>query len=103
MTSRPVERVSEGSERSTRQLVSSAQDVAERAGAYVQARMTRASERAQDLAQDASDRVERLTGQSVESWIADARSFVRDRPLRAVVITVAIGFVLGKLVTRGPR
>jgi ElaB/YqjD/DUF883 family membrane-anchored ribosome-binding protein len=81
-------------------LVDSAQDVAERAGAYVQAGMTRASRRARDLAQDASERVEGLTGKSVESWVDDLRSFVRDRPVQAILGMVAFGYILGKVLTR---
>jgi ElaB/YqjD/DUF883 family membrane-anchored ribosome-binding protein len=84
--------------------VESAQDVAERAGAYVQAGMTRASRRAKDLARDASDRVEGLTGKSVESWVDDLRAFVRDRPLQAILGMVALGYVAGKVLTRrSPR
>jgi ElaB/YqjD/DUF883 family membrane-anchored ribosome-binding protein len=78
-------------------------DIAERAGAYLQARMTRASARAQDLAQDANDRVARLTGQSIDSWMAQTRSFLRERPLQAVFATIAVGYVLGKLMTRRSR
>jgi ElaB/YqjD/DUF883 family membrane-anchored ribosome-binding protein len=99
----PALRIGKVSERSTREVVSAAQDVAERAGAYLQARMTRASAQAQDLAQDANARIERLTGQSIDAWLAQARSFVRERPLQAVAGTVALGYVLGKILVRGSR
>jgi ElaB/YqjD/DUF883 family membrane-anchored ribosome-binding protein len=103
MASGSVVRAGEFSERATREVVSAAQDAAERAGAYLQARMTRVAARAQDLAQEANERIERLTGHSIDAGLAEARSFVRQRPLQAVVGTVAVGYVLGKILARGSR
>jgi ElaB/YqjD/DUF883 family membrane-anchored ribosome-binding protein len=95
------------SQTSARRLFESAQgaaeraaDVAERAGGYVQASMGRVSDRAQDLAQNASARVEQLTGRSVESLAGDVSRLVRDNPLRAIAVTIAIGYVLGKVLGR---
>ena len=52
-------------------MASRAQDVASRAGSYVQARVARVSERAQDfaqdMAQDANERLERVSGRSLQS------------------------------------
>jgi ElaB/YqjD/DUF883 family membrane-anchored ribosome-binding protein len=90
----------DSSEASARRLVDSAQDVAGRAGAYMQARMGDVSERAQSLARDASTRVEQLTGRPVESWSGDAQRFVRDHPFQAMALTIGLGYILGKLMTR---
>jgi len=88
-----------------RRLVESARDAAERAGAHAQTSVSRLSDRAQsvagDLAEDAREQVERFTGRKVDAWADDLRRFVQDRPLQAVLITVAVGYVLGKLLKRG--
>ena|SRR5918992_1793770 len=89
-----------GAADSGRRLVDSAQDVAARAGAVMQKGLGRAGERAQDLAEDANQRVVRLTGRPIESWTGDMRRYVQEHPLQAVAITVAIGYVLGKLLSR---
>jgi ElaB/YqjD/DUF883 family membrane-anchored ribosome-binding protein len=90
-------RVHEPPEQQSRQFVDEASDIAERAGAYMQAQMTRVSEQAQGLAERANARVEQLTGKPVESWTADARRFMRTHPLQALAIAIAVGYVLGKL------
>jgi ElaB/YqjD/DUF883 family membrane-anchored ribosome-binding protein len=92
-----IDRMRETSEAGVRQVVDGAQHVAGRAGSYMQARMGDMSERAQDLAQDASVRVERLTGRPVELWAADARTLVRQHPLGAIAVIIGFGYVLGKL------
>jgi ElaB/YqjD/DUF883 family membrane-anchored ribosome-binding protein len=77
-----------------------AQDAAERAGAYVQRQVGYLSDRAQGLARTASDRVQGLTGRSAEIWASDAREYVRAHPLQMLGAMVAVGYVLGKLMTR---
>jgi ElaB/YqjD/DUF883 family membrane-anchored ribosome-binding protein len=86
---------------SGRRPMEAAQETAERAGEYAQARVTRLSERAKDAARGAGDQVERLTGRSMESWTATVREFVRDHPLQAIAVTVGVGYVLGKMMRRG--
>lgn len=66
-----------------------AQAMADRAGAYVQGR-----------ARDLSEQVEQLTGRSMASWTRDARRYVQQHPLRAVALTIGLGFVLGKILAR---
>ena len=66
-----------------------AQEMADRAGAYVRGR-----------ARDVSEEVERLTGRSMESWTREARRFVQQHPLQAVALTIGLGFVLGKILAR---
>lgn len=78
-------------------------DAAGRVGAYVQSRLDRVSDRAQDLARDAGARVERLTGRPVESWTRDVPRLVREYPVQAILVAMALGYVLGKLVLRPER
>lgn len=76
-------------ERGLESVSGHAQEMADRAGAYVQGR-----------ARDVSEQVERLTGRSMESWTRDARRFVQQHPLQAVALTIGLGFVLGKILAR---
>jgi ElaB/YqjD/DUF883 family membrane-anchored ribosome-binding protein len=69
---------------------------AARAASGAQSRLNRVSERAQDLASDATGQLSELRG-SMEPYMDRARHFVRERPLQAIAITVGLGFVLGKL------
>jgi ElaB/YqjD/DUF883 family membrane-anchored ribosome-binding protein len=66
-----------------------AQEMADRAGTYVQGR-----------ARDMGEQVHRLTGRSVDSWTQDARHFVREHPLQAIALTIGLGFLLGKMLGR---
>jgi ElaB/YqjD/DUF883 family membrane-anchored ribosome-binding protein len=100
MEDRRIEGMGESAQAGTRRIVDNAQDAAARAGSYMQARVGRVSERAQDLAQEAGDRLERMTGRPLESWTSEARRFVQDHPLQAIAITVGLGFVLGKMLSR---
>lgn len=84
----------------SRRIMESAQDVASRASSYVEKGMGRASERAADLADDASRGLERLTGRSLESWMEDGRRYVQRHPLQAVAIMVAVGYLLGNIFSR---
>jgi ElaB/YqjD/DUF883 family membrane-anchored ribosome-binding protein len=96
--------LSEATERG-KQLMETARDTAERAGSYAQASVSRLSDRAQDVAgdlmQDARAGVERFTGRDLNAWSRDLRRFVEERPLQAVLVTAAIGYILGKIVKRG--
>ena len=84
----------------TRTAVRTAQDVAERAGSYVQQQVAQLSDRAQDLARDAGDRLKDYTGRPLDAWVAETRAFVRAHPLQVLAGTIAVGYVLGKLVRR---
>lgn len=74
-------RIGQGQER--------AQEMAERAGTYVQER-----------ARNVGDQVERLTGRPVDAWTSDARHYVREHPLQAIALTIGLGFLLGKILGR---
>lgn len=73
--------------------VRAVQDVAERAGSYVQQQLTDLSDRAQNLARE-------YTGRPFDEWIGDVRHFVRTHPLQALVATIGIGYILGKIARR---
>jgi len=93
MDERRLESIGDTAQRSARRLAGDAQEraqeLAERAGTYV-------SQRARDV----GAQVERYTGRPAETWLRDARRFVQDHPLKAVAITVGLGFVLGKILAR---
>jgi ElaB/YqjD/DUF883 family membrane-anchored ribosome-binding protein len=73
--------------------VRAVQDVAERAGSYVQQQLTDLSDRAQNLARE-------YTGRPFDEWVGDVRHFVRTHPLQALVATIGIGYILGKIARR---
>lgn len=91
-------------QRSARRMAGDAREMAARAGGYAQERTQemagRASAFVSERARDVGQQVERLTGRSTDAWMRDARRFVQDHPLQAVVLTVGLGFVLGKILAR---
>jgi ElaB/YqjD/DUF883 family membrane-anchored ribosome-binding protein len=95
-----MENITGMSEAQTRKAVQAAQDVAERAGTYVQDQATWLSGRAQDLAREANDRVKEYTGRPLDAWAADARTFIRQHPLQALAMTIGLGYILGKALKR---
>ncbi len=103
MRDRGADNLSQATEQG-RKLVDSARDMAERAGSYAQTNVSRLSERAQsvagDFAEDAREQLEKFTGRNVDAWASDVRRFVQERPLQAILITVAVGYVLGKMLRR---
>lgn len=96
-----IEAAKSAGEERARRLMDRAQAAASRAGDYVQASVSRVAERAQELARDASDRMTRMTGRPLPAWTAEARDLVRQHPLRALAITMGVGYLLGKLMKRG--
>jgi len=101
------DRAEEGLNQATeqgRRLMESAREAAERAGSYAQASVGRLSGRAQnvagDLVEDARAQVERFTGRDIDAWTTDLRRFVQERPLQAILVTVAVGYILGKMLKR---
>jgi ElaB/YqjD/DUF883 family membrane-anchored ribosome-binding protein len=76
-------------ERRLESVTGRAQEAAQRAGAY-----------AQERAREVRESVERRTGRSMDAWIEDTRHYVREHPLQAIVLTIGLGFVLGKILAR---
>jgi ElaB/YqjD/DUF883 family membrane-anchored ribosome-binding protein len=100
MAQERIENVAAATNAQTRRAVLAAQDVAERAGSYVQDRAARLSDLAQDVACQANDRLKEYTGRPLEAWVADTRDFVRTHPLQALAATIGIGYILGKVMRR---
>ena len=73
--------------------VRAVQDVADRAGSYVQQQLSEMSDRAQHLARE-------YTGRPFDEWVGDIREFVRTHPFQALAATIGIGYILGKLARR---
>ena len=100
MAHESIDSMAEATNAQTRKAVLTAQDVAERAGSYVQQQVAHLSDRAQDLAREANDRMKEYTGRPLEAWVADVRDFVRTHPLQALAMTIGLGYVLGKVMRR---
>jgi len=100
MAQESIEKMTDAAETSTRKAVLAAQEVAERAGSYVQDQITRLSEQAQGLAREANDWMKDYSGRPAEAWIAEIRTFVRAHPLQMLAATIGVGYVLGKLLKR---
>ena len=83
-----------------RKAAQAVQDVAERAGTYVQHQATHLADRAQDLAREANERLKAYTGRPLDDWVADIRDVVRRHPLQALAATIGLGYVLGKVMRR---
>ena len=83
----------DNTEAQTASAVRAVQDAAERAGSYVQHQLGELSDRAQDLARE-------YTGRPFDEWVGDVRQFVRTHPLQALVATIGIGYILGKIARR---
>jgi ElaB/YqjD/DUF883 family membrane-anchored ribosome-binding protein len=95
-----TENLAGATEAQTRKAVLAAQDVAERAGSYMQDQVAHLSDRAQELAREANDRVKAYTGRPLEDWVAEARDFIRTHPLQALAATIGLGYILGKVMKR---
>jgi ElaB/YqjD/DUF883 family membrane-anchored ribosome-binding protein len=104
MDERRLESIGESAQRSARRVAADAQDIAARAGSYAQERAQEIAGRAggyvSERTREMGDQLQRFTGRSTDAWMRDARRFVQDHPLQAVALTVALGFVLGKIVAR---
>jgi len=48
----------------------------------------------------ANEQVQRLTGRSIEAWTRDARRYVQQHPLESIALTIGLGCVLGKILSR---
>ncbi|HXH85067.1 MAG TPA: hypothetical protein VNN07_19315 [Candidatus Tectomicrobia bacterium] len=107
MEERRLDNVTEMGQRAQRR----AAEMASRAGAYAQERAEEMTGRAQEMASRAGDyvqeraeavdaRLQRMTGRSVEEMTRDVRRWVENHPLQAIAMTIGVGFLLGKILTR---
>lgn len=88
-----------------RSTVTDIGDTARRAAEAGQETASRAGERAQEYAEDwvgrARHQITEMTGRPPEEWTRQARTFVEDNPLKALLMAVGVGYVLGKVLGRG--
>jgi ElaB/YqjD/DUF883 family membrane-anchored ribosome-binding protein len=61
----------------------------------------RATRYVQDRLEQADDRIVDMTGQPLESWSADLKDYIRQHPVQSTLIAVGLGYILGKLISRG--
>src|SRR5262245_23541273 len=75
-------------------------DTASRAAAYVRDSVDQASDYAQELTDRASDRIADATGRNLEEWGRQLLAFVEQSPIKALVVAVAAGYLIGRVVRR---
>jgi len=84
-----------------RRVAEAGRETASRTTEYVRDGLGRAADYAHDWSTKASGQIAELTGQPPEAWTRQLRSFVEQHPMKSLLITVGIGYVLGKVVRRG--
>lgn len=58
------------------------------------------TERAQELAKDADKHISNWTGRPLDRWLDDVRHYVEQHPLQATIITIGLGYLLGRVRSR---
>jgi ElaB/YqjD/DUF883 family membrane-anchored ribosome-binding protein len=76
----------------TRGLTDATRENVARMTEYARLQADRMSERAGDLAEGA--------GAALDTWTSQTRGYVRAHPLQAMAITVAAGYLLGRIFRR---
>ena len=76
-------------------------DAASRASEYVRDGLERAADYAQDWSSRAGEQISELTGRPAAEWTRELRGFIEQHPIKSLLITVSLGYVLGKLVRHG--
>jgi hypothetical protein len=76
-------------------------DATSRTTEYVRDGLGRVADYAHDLTAKASGQIAELTGRPPEAWSRELRRFVEQHPLQSLLVTVGLGYALGKVVRRG--
>ena len=76
-------------------------ETASRAASYVRGSVDRATDYAQELTRVASKEITDVTGQPPEQWARQLRQFVEQSPIRALVVAIAAGFLVGRAIRHG--
>jgi ElaB/YqjD/DUF883 family membrane-anchored ribosome-binding protein len=84
-----IEDAGSAARETAREWKESAQDVAERGTQYVRDRL-----------EQANDTVTDMTGKPLGSWTADVQRYISRHPLGSAMMILALGFILGKLLSR---
>jgi hypothetical protein len=67
----------------------------------VRDRVERAGDYAHELTGSASRKITDVTGQSPDAWVLQFRRLVEQSPIRALVVAIAAGFVVGRVMRHG--
>ena len=86
-----------------RRVAEAGRDTALRATDYVRDGLGRAADLAHDWSSKAEEQIADLTSHPPDAWTRQLRGFVEQNPLKSLLITIAIGYVLGKLLGHGER
>jgi hypothetical protein len=89
-------------------LTQAAQRVAEvglegasKAANYVRGSVDRATDYAQELTGVASEKITEVTGRPPDEWGRQLRQFVEKYPIKALVVAIAAGFLVGRVMRHG--
>ena len=83
-----------------RRVTELGRETAAKTSEYVRGGLDRAAEYAEDLTDRASDRISDFTGRPLDVWARELRQFVEHSPIKALVIAVVSGYLLGRAVRR---
>jgi hypothetical protein len=76
-------------------------DATSRTTEYVRDGLGRVADYAHGLTAKASDQIAELTGRPPEAWSRELRRLVEQHPLQSLLVTVGLGYALGKVIRRG--
>ncbi len=107
------DRIDQSAERvkhATSSAVAGTKDAVDRAADRVEGSVHRATDRAAGAAHRASDRASELSDRSREmmdqgrekadEWLAEARDYVREKPVQSVAMALGAGWLLGRILRR---
>jgi ElaB/YqjD/DUF883 family membrane-anchored ribosome-binding protein len=86
-----------------RRVAEAGRDTASRATDYVRDGLGRAADLAHDWSSKAGEQIADITGRQPDAWTRQVRGFVEQNPMKSLLITIAIGYMLGKLLGHGDR
>jgi ElaB/YqjD/DUF883 family membrane-anchored ribosome-binding protein len=84
-----------------RRVAEAGRETASRATDYVRDGLGLAADLAHDWSSKAGDQIADLTGRPPDVWTRELRGFVEQNPMKSLLITIGIGYVLGKLMKHG--
>ena len=76
-------------------------ETASKAAGYVQGSIDRATDYAQELTGVASEKITEVTGRPPDEWARQLRQFVEHSPIKALVVAMAAGFLVGRVTRHG--
>jgi ElaB/YqjD/DUF883 family membrane-anchored ribosome-binding protein len=77
--------------------VSAVHDTTARATAYAKQQADDMTKRTQAVARDMDKQIEEYTGRSTEAWLDNGTRMIKQHPWKAVALTAAAVYILGKL------